>query len=48
MIRVEDYRYSIKRYYSHAVTVLLRMQPSESDEHADLLLTLDSKKVKKI
>lgn len=42
VIRVEDYR---KRFYSftdHAVVLLLRMDPPESDLFPDILLTVDS------
>ncbi len=31
----------------HSVAILLRMDPKEADEHADLLITFDSEMVDK-
>ncbi len=45
VVRVEDYRQSLMRYLHHAVTILVKMQPTEFQDMADLLLTFDSELV---
>lgn len=44
MIRVEDYRNSLYSFMHHAVVILLKMQPSESDMFPDIVLAVDSEK----
>lgn len=48
VIRVEDYRQSLLKYLHHAVTLLVRMDPPESDLYPDLILTLDSEYAEKL
>ena len=48
VIRIEDYRSSILKYLHHAVTILVRMDPAESDFYPDIILTLDSEYVEKL
>lgn len=42
VIRVEDYRKRFYTFTDHAVVLLLRMDPPESDLYPDILLTVDS------
>ena len=42
VIRVEDYRESMYRFLHHAVQILVKMEPSETENHPDILLTFDS------
>jgi hypothetical protein len=44
IIRVEDYRDSFYRYMHHAIGLLIKMQPSESDLYPDIILALDTEK----
>ena len=44
VVRVEDYRDSIYKYMHHAVGVLVKMQPTESEFFPDLILALDTEK----
>ena len=40
VMRVDDNRESMRRFYEHAISIYVKMKPSENDEeHADLLLT---------
>ena len=42
VIRVEDNRNSLYKYVSHAVTIMVKMVPSESEMIPDLMLSFDS------
>ena len=43
VMKIEDNRESFRRYYSHAVSLYLKMTPSDKDERMpDLLITADS------
>ena len=43
VMKIEDNRESFRRYYAHAVSLYLKMAPSDKDElFPDLLLSADS------
>jgi len=42
VIRIEDYRNSLYQFIHHAVVILLKMEPSETEIYPDIMLALDS------
>ena len=44
MIRVNDFRGSLVRFMHHAATILVKMDPTESEVYPDLVLALDTDK----
>jgi hypothetical protein len=48
VIRVEDYRNSLYSFIHHAVVILIKMEPSESEYYPDILLAIDSEKAEEL
>ena len=48
MIRVDDYRLSFLKFIHHAVTIIVRMDPADSEFFPDIVLTLDSEYAEKL
>ena len=42
VIRVDDYRESLYKFLHHAATMLVKMDPSESEVYPDLMLAFDT------